>query len=119
MLDSPRWNICSCIHNLRSKRSEIRTPHWPTGVICRDTHTLSELPSLCLLLSLQDIFKHCSEGGKIEVTEIPYFEGDFWPNVIEKNIEELNQEAKDRKELEQASREVGGGVGGWRDVGGR
>ena len=104
------------MHNLRSKRSEIRIPHWLTGVVCRDTHTLSELPSLCLLLSLQDIFKHCTEGGMTGVTEIPYFEGDFWPIVIEKNIEELNQEAKEREEVEQASGEVDGGVGGWRGV---
>ena len=41
----------------------------------------------------------------MSVTEIPYFEGDFWPSVIEKNIKELNQE--EREELEQ---EVGGGV---------
>ena len=46
------------------------------------------------------------------VTEIPYFEGDFWPSVIEKNIKKLDQEAKEREELEQASREVGGGVCG-------
>ena len=44
------------------------------------------------------------------VTDIPYFEGDFWPNVIEKNIKELDQEAKEREELEQVSREVGEGV---------
>ena len=44
------------------------------------------------------------------VTEIPYFEGDFWPNVIEENIKELDQEAKEREASEMASGEVGGGV---------
>ena len=49
------------------------------------------------------------------VTEIPYFEGDFWPNVIEENIKELDQEAKEREASEMASGEVGGEVcGGWR-----
>ena len=43
------------------------------------------------------------------VTEIPYFEGDFWPNVIEENIKELDQEAKEREASEMASGEVGGG----------
>lgn len=51
------------------------------------------------------------------VTEIPYFEGDFWPNVIEENIKELDQEAKEREASEQASGEVCGCecdcVGGW------
>ena len=35
------------------------------------------------------------------VTELPYFEGDFWPNVIEEQIKELDQE-----ERAQASGEV-------------
>jgi len=35
------------------------------------------------------------------VTELAYFEGDFWPNVIEEQIKELDQE-----ERAQASGEV-------------
>ena len=77
---------------------------------------MSKLLSLHLLLSLQDIFKHCTEGGMTSVTEIPYFEGDFWPSVIEKNIKKLDQEAKEREELQQASGEVGGGVCGGGEV---
>jgi E1A/CREB-binding protein len=34
------------------------------------------------------------------VTEIPYFDGDFWPNVIEETIKELDQEAKQREASE-------------------
>lgn len=41
---------------------------------------------------VQDIFKHCTEEGITSVTEIPYFDGDFWPNVIEETIKELDQE---------------------------
>ena len=35
------------------------------------------------------------------VMDLTYFEGDFWPNVIEEQIKELDQE-----ERAQASREV-------------
>lgn len=28
------------------------------------------------------------------MVEIPYFEGDFWPNVIEETIKELDQEKR-------------------------
>ena len=56
--------------------------------------------------SLQDIFKHCTEDGITSVTEIPYFEGDFWPNIIEDTIKELDQEARDREACEAATVEV-------------
>lgn len=49
---------------------------------------------------LQDIFKHCTEEGIMSVTEIPYFDGDFWPNVIEETIKELDHEAKQREASE-------------------
>ena len=42
------------------------------------------------------------------MTEIPYFEGDFWLNVIEETIKELDQEAREREASEQATSEVGG-----------
>ena len=35
------------------------------------------------------------------MTEIPYFDGDFWPNVIEETIKELDQEAKQREASEK------------------
>jgi len=37
------------------------------------------------------------------VTELPYFEGDFWPNVLEENIKELEQEEKRKREEEAAA----------------
>ena len=49
----------------------------------------------------QDIFTHCTEEGITSVTDIPYFEGDFWPNVIEETIKELDQEAKQREASEK------------------
>lgn len=40
------------------------------------------------------------------VTDIPYFEGDFWPNVIEETIKELDQEEEERKACEALSVDV-------------
>lgn len=35
------------------------------------------------------------------VTELPFFEGDYWPNVIEECIKEVdNEEAERRREAE-------------------
>lgn len=35
--------------------------------------------------------------------ELPYFEGDFWPNVLEDSIKELDQEEEEkRKQAEEA-----------------
>ena len=49
--------------------------------------------------------KDALESGLQCVTEMPYFEGDFWPNVHEESITELEQEEEDqrkRKEVEAA-----------------
>ena len=46
-------------------------------------------------ICMQNLFKH-SMDSLYNVTDIPYFEGDFWPNIIEETIEELDQEAKER-----------------------
>ena len=45
--------------------------------------------------------RQCSDDDLTSVTELAYFEGDFWPNVIEEQINELNLE-----EQAQMSREV-------------
>ena len=34
--------------------------------------------------------------------EMPYFEGDFWPNVIEESIKELDQEEEEKRKREEA-----------------
>ena len=36
---------------------------------------------------------------------MPYFEGDFWPNVLEESIKELEQEEEERKREENTSNE--------------
>lgn len=60
-----------------------------------------EIHILCV--HMQDLFKH-STDSLYNVTDIPYFEGDFWPNIIEETIKELDQEAKEREA--EASSEV-------------
>ena len=55
----------------------------------------------------KDIFRHCTDEEITTVTEIPYFEGDFWPNVIEETIKELDmEEEEERKASEAASVDV-------------
>ena len=34
---------------------------------------------------------------------MPYFEGDFWPNVLEESIKELEQEEEERKKEENVA----------------
>ena len=34
-------------------------------------------------------------------TELPYFEGDFWPNVLEESIKELDQEEEEKRRREE------------------
>jgi E1A/CREB-binding protein len=33
---------------------------------------------------------------------MPYFEGDFWPNVMEESIKELDQEEEEKRKREEA-----------------
>ena len=49
----------------------------------------------------QDIHKQSVDDELASVMDLVYFEGDFWPNVIEEHIKELDQE-----ERAQASGEV-------------
>lgn len=53
----------------------------------------------------QDIFKQATEDRLTSAKELPYFEGDFWPNVLEESIKELEQEEEERKREENTSNE--------------
>lgn len=53
----------------------------------------------------QDIFKQATEDRLTSAKELPYFEGDFWPNVLEESIKELEQEEEERKREENTSSE--------------
>ncbi|KAM9392722.1 LOW QUALITY PROTEIN: CREB binding protein b [Pholidichthys leucotaenia] len=51
----------------------------------------------------KDIFKQATEDRLTSAYELPYFEGDFWPNVLEESIKELEQEEEERKKEENTS----------------
>ncbi|XP_060748114.1 CREB binding protein b isoform X2 [Tachysurus vachellii] len=48
----------------------------------------------------KDIFKQATEDRIKSAYELPYFDGDFWPNVLEESIKELEQEEEERKKEE-------------------
>ncbi|XP_012880234.1 PREDICTED: histone acetyltransferase p300 [Dipodomys ordii] len=53
----------------------------------------------------KDILKQATEDRLTSAKELPYFEGDFWPNVLEESIKELEQEEEERKREENTSNE--------------
>uniref|UniRef100_A0A8C6KGR7 histone acetyltransferase n=1 Tax=Nothobranchius furzeri TaxID=105023 RepID=A0A8C6KGR7_NOTFU len=53
-----------------------------------------------ILHDYKDIFKQATEDRVTSANELPYFEGDFWPNVLEESIKELEQEEEERKKEE-------------------
>ncbi|CAB1443227.1 unnamed protein product [Pleuronectes platessa] len=56
-----------------------------------------------ILHDYKDIFKQATEDRLISANELPYFEGDFWPNVLEESIKELEQEEEERKKEENTA----------------
>lgn len=47
--------------------------------------------------------KQATEDRLTSAKELPYFEGDFWPNVLEESIKELEQEEEERKKEESTA----------------
>ena len=45
--------------------------------------------------------KDAIENNLQSAIEMPYFEGDFWPNILEENIKELEQEEEDKRKREE------------------
>lgn len=60
---------------------------------------------MCSWIFSQDILKQATEDRLTSAKELPYFEGDFWPNVLEESIKELEQEEEERKREENTSNE--------------
>ncbi|KAF3846355.1 hypothetical protein F7725_003433 [Dissostichus mawsoni] len=56
-----------------------------------------------ILHDYKDIFKQATEDRITTANELPYFEGDFWPNVLEESIKELEQEEEERKKEENTA----------------
>ena len=62
------------------------------------------------MLLTQDIWKDAVENNMQSVTELPYFEGDFWPNILEESIKEEQEEIeKRRREEEEAAADTDDG----------
>ena len=51
----------------------------------------------------QDILKQAMEDKLSSAAELPYFEGDFWPNVLEESIKELDQEEEEKRKQAKAA----------------
>ncbi|KAF3844134.1 hypothetical protein F7725_016182 [Dissostichus mawsoni] len=56
-----------------------------------------------ILHDYKDICKQATEDRLTTANELPYFEGDFWPNVLEESIKELEQEEEERKKEENTA----------------
>ncbi|XP_062335169.1 CREB-binding protein-like [Osmerus eperlanus] len=56
-----------------------------------------------ILHDYKDIFKQATDDCITSANELPYFEGDFWPNVLEESIKELEQEEEERKKEEHTA----------------
>ena len=58
-----------------------------------------------IVFDYKDIYKQAIEDNLQSPSELPYFEGDFWPNVMEENIRDAeNEEAQLKKEMEEKER---------------
>ena len=51
----------------------------------------------------QDILKQAMEDKLSSAADLPYFEGDFWPNVLEESIKELDQEEEEKRKQAEAA----------------
>lgn len=61
----------------------------------------------------KDILKQAMEDNLTSAAEMPYFEGDFWPNVLEESIKELDQEEEEKRKQAEAAEAVSGDGGWW------
>lgn len=52
---------------------------------------------------MQDILKQAMEDNLRSAADLPYFEGDFWPNVLEESIKELDQEEEEKRKQAEAA----------------
>jgi E1A/CREB-binding protein len=53
------------------------------------------------VIGYKDIYKQAVEDGITSPHQMPYFEGDYWPNVIEDCVREADAEEAERKKAEQ------------------
>ena len=55
-----------------------------------------------IVLDYKDILKQAMEDNLTSAAELPYFEGDFWPNVLEESIREMDQEEEEKRRQAEA-----------------
>ncbi|CAG5123248.1 unnamed protein product [Candidula unifasciata] len=55
-----------------------------------------------VVVDCKDILKDAIDGGLSSAKDMAYFDGDFWPNVMEESIMELDQEEEERRKREEA-----------------
>nr|XP_002156492.2 histone acetyltransferase p300 [Hydra vulgaris] len=62
-----------------------------------------------VMAGYKDMFTQAIEDEITSPTQIPYFEGDYWPNAIEESIREISQEEEERRKTEamQAAAQLG------------
>ncbi|CAH1390893.1 unnamed protein product [Nezara viridula] len=56
-----------------------------------------------IVLDYKDILKQAIEDKLNSAAELPYFEGDFWPNVLEESIKELDQQEEEKRKQAEAA----------------
>lgn len=62
-----------------------------------------------IVLDYKDILKQANEDALKNVSELAYFEGDFWPNVMEESIKEIeNEQQKIKTESLAGDEEMNG-----------
>ncbi|XP_014253868.1 CREB-binding protein isoform X3 [Cimex lectularius] len=59
--------------------------------------------SQAVVLDYKDILKQAMDDKLSSAAELPYFEGDYWPNVLEQSIQELDQEEEERRKQAEAA----------------
>lgn len=56
-----------------------------------------------IIVDYKDILKQAMEDNINSAADLPYFEGDFWPNVLEESIKELDQEEEEKRKQAEAA----------------
>ncbi|XP_029678514.1 LOW QUALITY PROTEIN: CREB-binding protein-like, partial [Formica exsecta] len=56
-----------------------------------------------IIFNYKDILEQVMEDRLSSAADLPYFEGDFWPNVLEESIKELDQEEEEKRKQAEAA----------------
>lgn len=64
-----------------------------------------------IVVSYQDILKQAQQDQVKSAMDLPYFEGDFWPNVIEDSIKEIEME-QDKQQQQNQMNDSGNDMSG-------